>query len=310
MNNYFQEFNQYSNDIKDLFKDKKNTAISLYNFFNEFKTNFLYFDQSIFQYYIYMIASFYLHQHNQTTNDEKTINKTDIYSLYKYNFSDVTFSQHINNINSQLNTYLLIYDYISLKIYNKFYNDSFFNTLDQIHKSFELVDDHPISKDISVINNPPLDLIKNYQYYTNYEPRTISSLQELIQAQENEIDSIINENNNNNKISLEEFFNTSNLGKKYLYLAVLRLEMFYYEHGVKNFEEFYTKIIGKNISNKNMYKYLFNDNEETKFNDKSYQKNFELFFSKFMYKRSVIYFFISKVYPIKILDAFNEYENL
>ena len=86
--------------------------------------------------------------------------------------------------------------------------------------------------------------------------------------------------------------------------------MFYYEHDVKNFKEFYTKIIGKNISNKNMYKYFFNDNEETKFNDKSYQKNFELFFSKFMDKTTIMYLFITQIYPIKFFDAFNEYENL
>ena len=93
-------------------------------------------------------------------------------------------------------------------------------------------------------------------------------------------------------------------------MAVLRLEMFYYEHGVKNFEQFYTEIIGKNISNKNMYKYLFNDNEETKFNDKTYQKNLELFFPRFMDRTIIFYLFITQIYPIKFLDAFNEYENL
>tara|TARA_Y100000591_G_scaffold156347_1_gene134511 strand:- start:25 stop:1161 length:1137 start_codon:yes stop_codon:yes gene_type:complete len=306
INKYQEEFKQHLNDIENRIENKKNTEISLYNFFNEFKTNFSYFNQSVFRYYIYLIASYFLHN-----TDEKKINKTDIYTLYKYIFPDSTFLQHSNIFNREINTDFFINIYISLKIYNKLHNDSFFYTLDEIHKSFEPIDTQPLSKTIPNTTVPPLELIKNYNYYNNYKPRPTSFLQQLIEAQIKEIDKIVNQHKkNNNKITSKEFLKTSNLDKKYLYLAVLRLEMFYYEHGVKNFEQFYTEIIGKNISNKNMYKYLFNDNEETKFNDKTYQKNLELFFPRFMDRTIIFYLFITQIYPIKFLDAFNEYENL
>ena len=76
INKYQEEFKQHLNDIKNRIKNKKNTEISLYNFFNEFKTNFSYFNQSVFRYYIYLIASYFLHN-----TDEKKINKTDIYII-------------------------------------------------------------------------------------------------------------------------------------------------------------------------------------------------------------------------------------
>lgn len=305
--------NSYNRDKDEIFqrsKNKKNTEISLHDYFIEFKSLILSLNQSRYQTGIYVIARALLGNHDETTNNEITIDKSNIHTLYKFLFPDTTFLQH-NNMIKRFIEYTTPF-YISLKIYNKLHNDTFFDTLDNIHKDFEAIDTHPMIDKVNIIVKP-LQLVKNYGYSNDILPRSVAELSDLIINQQKIIDDIVN-SKGNEQVTFVNFFNTSNIGNHYLYLFVLELELFYSKIQVKNFTEFYNTITNNSkISNKNMYRYLLNQQDQKNFTNKTYKKNYDTFFQgrqSFFDTILAFYWFISHAFPIKILDAFNEFENL
>lgn len=309
--------NSYNRDKDEIFqrsKNKKNTEISLHDYFIEFKSLILSLNQSRYQTGIYVIARVLLGNHDETTNNEITIDKNNIHTLYKhlykFLFPDTTFLQHNNRVKRIIEHITNIY--ISLKIYNKLHNDTFFDTLDNIHKDFEAIDTHPMIDKVNIIVKP-LQLVEKYGYSNDILPRSVAELSDLIIKQQKIIDDIVN-SKGNEQVTCVNFFNTSNIGNHYLYLLVLKLELFYSKSQVKNFTEFYNTITNNSkIYNKNMYRYLLNQQDQKNFTNKTYKKNYETFFQgrQSLFDTMLIsYFGLRQIYPIKFLDAFNEFENL
>lgn len=309
--------NSYNTDKDEIFQriqNKKNTEISLHDYFIEFKSLILSLNQSRYQYGIYVISQFLLGYHDETMNNEITIDKNNIHTLYKhlyqFFFPDTTFLQHNNRVKRIIEHIINIY--ISLKIYNKLHNDTFFDTLDNIHKDFEAIDTHPMIDKVNIIAKP-LQLVENYGYSNDILPRSVALLSDLIIRQQKIIDDIVN-SKGNEEVTFENFCNTSNIGNHYLYLLVLKLELFYSKSQVKNFTEFYNTITNNSkIYNKNMYRYLLYDLDQKNFTNKTYKNNHETFFQDRPSFSDIIifyYWFLRQIYPIKFLDAFNEFENL
>ena len=116
---YMEEYNIEKAELFQRSKNKKNTEISLHDYFIESQSLILSLNQSRYQTGIYYIARALLGNHDETTNNEITIDKSNIYTLYKhlnqFLLPDTTFLQHNNMVKRNIE-YTTPF-YISLKIY-------------------------------------------------------------------------------------------------------------------------------------------------------------------------------------------------